>query len=207
MATTYTPKQLKRKFEDWAKHGLNYAVVMGQQKGLEPDRAQGVSRAPRKSGNLASTIRITQPTLKRAIKTGLIETKLVAGSKSKAIQVFYSSVHQNGFIVRAVATGKDPVRVADRTKAHIIAPRAGHKKGDFVATVRGGRSTVRQMGFDREQRKVLRIKLKTGEILFRRQVKHPGSKFKGHKYLTITVENVRRGIDAEIQTSVKREIG
>jgi len=206
VAVTYTPTQLARKINDWAKAGMNFAVVLGLQKGLEPDKVNGEAHAPKLKGLLARTIHITKPTLKRAVKTGLIEIKLVAGSKAAGTKVFYASVHQNGFIVAKAASEGEPMRAAEKTRAHIIVPRAGAKAGDWTGRWTGKKMSFTREGADRKQ-KMLAIKLKSGELIFRRRVQHPGSKFRGRHYLSITVPNVVRSIDAEVQASANREIG
>lgn len=209
MSTLYTPKQLKRKFAEWSAKGLNFAVVLGLQKGIEPDRAAGVTRAPRKKGRLASTIRVTKPTLRNAVKTGLIKVLLMAGSRSKDNYVPQASVLQNGFIVSPRETVKgEPVKIAERTRAHTIRPRDGVSKGDWVVRVTPkGRYAGRQATEDRAQKRVLAFKSKTGEILFRKVVRHPGSKFKARKYLGLTVPHILRTLDAQIQASANGEIG
>lgn len=82
----------------WAKAGFPIAIVDGLVNGLELDRRESTSRAPRKSGRLAATIRVVKPSATAAARRGFITAALAAGSKSgdRRKAVSYGRVHQVG---------------------------------------------------------------------------------------------------------------
>ena len=98
MARVLTPRQLAAQIEKWAAVGIDFALVQSAAAALEEDRRESAARAPRRSGRLASTIRVVRPSSTRAGRTGILRLSLTAGSGSsnRGKRVEYASVLQTG---------------------------------------------------------------------------------------------------------------
>lgn len=131
MARTLTPQEFAARVEKWAAAGFHFAQVQALRAGIEEDRREGVARAPRKSGALARTIRVTNPSASRAAKTGVIRVALTAGSKGKKSPVAYARVLNEGNVW--VGAGTVP-----RSTRHVIRP----KDADRLSFLDDGRRFV-----------------------------------------------------------------
>jgi hypothetical protein len=109
MPRSYTPAEAAARVQKWAAVGFDYAIVEGLREALEVDRQESLGRLAghRKSGALASTLRVTSPSSRKAAKVGLISVNLVAGSRSASKPVPYASVLQTGQVYPGAAKSRD----------------------------------------------------------------------------------------------------
>jgi len=180
-----TPEAYAAKVEKWAKAGFSFDLVEGTRKALQADASEGRRNAPKKTGALAGTIRVTTPSSTRAGKTGIVSLSVVAGSKSQANPVPYASV----LLRRLVGWPGKP-----KTRPHVI---QAHGAGTWI-----GRKSGRKMGYRQSSGKVLKM-LVGGQLIFRRKVQHPGSDFSHarvpHDWLKIDRVRLERDIDRALQ--------
>jgi hypothetical protein len=183
MARELTPKQAAERLERWAKAGFQVALVDALTTALEADKRESAGRAPRRTGALASTIRVTKPSAARAEKTGVLKASLAAGRRSvdRRKAVPYARVLQTGQVYGGPG---------GRTRPHVIVAREGRYNA-------GGRfATTGALSFTVGGRRVLA-----------RAVKHPGSRFRALGYLRVNEPRLGRQLDQGIQASADKEIG
>ena len=190
-----TLDSLAKKFDKWNAAGFDYTLVIGARAGLEMDRRESAARAPRRSGRLASTIRVQQPRLAATTKRGFVRVVLAAGSTSKANPVPYASVLQRGLV------GYPP---KSKTRPHVILAQKAGQVGEWVATF-GGRGG-RFRSFVRASGKTLRFEA-GGKTVFASKVNHPGSRFKARNYMAVDERRVEGSINQALQHGLDREIG
>jgi len=182
-----TPEAYAAKVEKWAKAGFSFDLVEGTRKALQADASEGRRNAPKKTGALARTIRVTTPSSTRAGKTGIVSLSVVAGSRA----VPYASV----LLRRLVGWPGRP-----RTRPHVI---QAHGAGTWI-----GRKTGRKMGYRQSSGKVLKM-LVGGQLIFRRKVQHPGSDFSHARvprdWLRIDRVRLERDVDRALQAGANRE--
>ena len=180
-----TPEQYAAKVERWAKVGFSFDMIQGARKSLEVDAADSRRDAPRKTGALAGTIHVTNPSAARAAKTGVVSIAVVAGSRSVA----YASVLLRGLVGWP---GKP------KTREHDI---VSQKEGTYVAHY--GR---RKPSYGQATGKMLKFTI-GGQTFFRRKVHHPGSDMSRVKKNWLKVDELRleRTVDTAIQGGIQRE--
>lgn len=179
----------------WADVGISAALVDAGLAVLEKDKSESKSRAPKKEGRLAATIRVVKPSSKsKDAKAGLLVFRLGAGSRSadRRKRVSYARVLQTGKVF--VSPGVE----APKTKEHTIEARSGDYELRQMGLMGGppGSSRFRTTG-------VMRFK-KGGDTVYARRVKHPGSKFRGRWYLRLSEGRFAMGLDKGIQASADR---
>lgn len=176
---SYSPKAYAKRLADWAAKGFDYSMVEGIRAAMESDKRESIDRAPKKSGALAATIRVTQPTLRGAVRRGVIRASITAGSRAKGSPVIYASVIQLGRVGRSGAPKMAP---------HTIGGEAG------VATAQpGGRFSI-------GRGRLLSFSIGGRRIALRR-VHHPGARLKAHEFIGIDEARAARQIDAAITAS------
>ncbi len=183
MARELTPQQAAERLAKWARAGFNVALVDAVTSALEADKQESAGRAPRRTGALASTIRVTKPSASRAAKTGVLKASLIAGRRSvdRRKAVAYARVLQTG----EVYGGPD-----GRTRPHVIVAREGrYNAGGRFATTGALSFTV------------------GGRRVFARSFRHPGSRFRPLGYLRVNEPRLSRQLDQGIQASADKEIG
>lgn len=187
-----SPQAYAARVEKWAAAGFRFDMVQGARRALEADAAEGRRNAPKKSGALAGTVRVTSPSSTRAKKTGVVSISVVAGSKSQANPVPYASV----LLRRLVGWPGKP-----KTRAHEI---RAFGAGSWVST----RRATRKMSFRQSSGKVLKM-LVGGQLLFRRKVQHPGSDFSRskvrHEWLKIERKRLERAVEQGLAAGARRE--
>lgn len=183
MARELTPRQAADRLAKWAKAGFNVALVDSVTGALEADRQESAGRVPRRTGALASTIRVAKPSASRAAKTGVLKASLIAGRRSvdRRKSVAYARVLQTGQVYGGPG---------GRTRPHAIVARTG----GYGA---GGRfATTGVLSF-----------MVGGRRVFARAVRHPGSRFRALGYLRVNEPRLQRQVDQGLDRSAQREIG
>lgn len=176
MARGQNPDAFAAKLKKWADAGFNYGAMQGARAALRVDEQESVSRAPKRTGALARTIRVVQPTLAATKRRGFFRLRLSAGSRSKSSRVTYASVHQYGMV------GYPPT---DRTAPHRI---NATKAGVWY------RPSLSRNSYSRGTGKLLRI----APGVYRRSVNHPGSHFRALHYLAINEQRAKVEIKSAI---------
>jgi len=91
-----TPAELAGKLDKWEAAGFPRSQTAGALRALEQDLSEAQGRVPKRSGKLAKTLRIINPSMTRAQKKGVLRFGLAAGSRSKTDPVRYARVLQEG---------------------------------------------------------------------------------------------------------------
>ena len=184
-----TPAAYAKNVEKWARSGFSFDMVQGARRALEADASDGRRSAPKKTGALAGTIRVSNPSSSRAGKTGLVSISLLAGSRSKGNPVAYASVLLRG---QVGWPGKP------KTSKHDI---IAHGKGAQIASF--GR---RRSSFTEASGKALKFTA-GGQEFFRRKVRHPGSDFSNwnRNWLKVDQRRLERDVDRAIEAGAQRE--
>ncbi len=129
-----SPSKYARKLEQWAAVGVHYDIIVAARAALEDDRRESVGRVPKKSGRLAGTIRVSEPSAARFKRKGYFAAHLSAGSRAKGDPVKYALVLQTGKTY-AGASRSVPhdipggVKLPDGSMRHAV----HHPGGRFVA--------------------------------------------------------------------------
>lgn len=163
-----SPAKMAEQIRKWREAGFDVAIVDAGIATIEADRNEARSRAPRRSGALAGTIRVIRPSSTAAARRGYVRLALAAGSRAMGNPVRYASVLQTG-------TVGYPAR--ERTKAHPISPQGG----GATLRVSGRRAVLRE----NSSHTVLRLKVPGGNVFVARVKNHPGSKFQALNYLQV----------------------
>jgi len=190
MPATITPSDQAKRMRRWAETQFDGSVIVGLQTALEVDRRESQSRAPRRTGALAGTIRVTNPSAKRAMKTGSVFVSLTAGSRQKGNPVWYASVLQRGL----VGWPGSPT-----TKAHRIGKTS---EGQWYTGWARGRGYFGRQGTGRNLAFTA-----GGETLFRGSVQHPGSRFNAVGYLKVNEPRAREAVGTFATNVAIREMG
>ena len=171
MSAAAMAKHMRR----WADVGIDGALVNGGLNALREDRGESRTRAPKKTGRLAETVRVVRPTVARVRRTGVIRMSLAAGSRARGPRaVAYASVLQ---------TGKVGYPAKEKTVAHTIRPRRGEYSGEVFRT-------TGVLSFD-----------KGGTRVFARSVRHPGTRFPALGYLKVNEARVAASCDRSVERS------
>ena len=190
MPATISPGEQANRCRRWAETQFDGSVVVGLQLALQVDRRESQSRAPRRTGALAGTIRVTNPSVKRALKTGSVVVSLTAGSRKKGHPVWYASVLQRGL----VGWPGSPT-----TKPHRIAKTTG---GQWYVTWGRGRGYGGRQGTGQNLAFVA-----GGQMLFRGSVQHPGSRFNAVGYLKVNEPRARESVGTFVANIAVRAMG
>jgi hypothetical protein len=185
MPRSLTASEEAARIRKWADVGFDFAAVQGLLASLEQDKADSVSRAPRRSGKLASTIRVVRPSSRAAGRKGYIQGALAAGSRGRT-GVPYARVLQLGTVYGG----------GDRSRPHLITKRTGEYRSVQVGV--GGGS------FGAHAFVTGRLKLSP---LYPLQVHHPGSHWPALGYLRVDGARATARINTALQESGNREIG
>jgi len=123
-----TPASLARKIEKWAGAGFDYTTVIVLKAALEPDRRESAGRIHSRSGNLAKSVRVIEPTLPGVVRRGgVISSGLSAGSRSKSNPINYAGIIQNGGRVKPHAIRATGHRLAfPGIKGEVVIPEVNH---------------------------------------------------------------------------------
>ncbi len=178
-----TPKQAAKRIARWAKTGISLALVDSLKSALDVDRRESATRAPHRSGALAGTIRVTEPSSTKAAQTGLIKASLSAGRRSvdRRKAVPYARVLQTGQVYGGPG---------GKTKPHpIVARRARYNE-------RGTLLTTGVLSF-----------VIGGRRVFTRSVRHPGSRFRALGYLRVNEPRLQHQLDRDLGKDTEKEIG
>ena len=182
MPRPLTPAEAAARLKKWADVGIDYALVEGTIRALDVDKRESVARAPRRSGRLASTIRVLKPSSRSAAaKKGQIRAQIKAGSSSSGNRVLYASVLQ---------TGKVGYPPKDRTARHLIAPQRFMKSAGGYVRMSG------RLYVPARDASALRF-IAGGRPVFTRRVMHPGSRFRADNYLRVNEPRLIANVEAE----------
>jgi hypothetical protein len=175
-----SPAAMAKHMRRWADVGIDGALVTSTVEALGDDRRESASRAPKKEGKLARTVRVMRPTPARTKRTGKVRVSLAAGSRSgdRSKAVPYASVLQ---------TGKVGFPGRSKTREHIIRARRGSY----------GSGVFRTTG-------VLAF-AKGGTRVYARSVIHPGSKFRAIGYLKVDERRASARMKTAVAASFERE--
>ena len=130
MARGVSPETMAKRIQQWADKGLDYSMVVSAKAAMANDVTESQARIKSRTGRLAATVRLTEPSATRTARKGFFSVNLAAGSKAKGNPVIYASVLQLGKV--GGPNGRS------RTVAHVITAKSGR-----LAFSAGGSSIVR----------------------------------------------------------------
>lgn len=178
-----SPEVLAKKIEKWADQGLDYTLVASTRAALEQDLVESRGRIHSRSGALARSMRITEPSATRTRRKGYFTVGLSAGSRAKANPIPYAYVLQYGHTYQG-ATKTRPHWIPKQTAGGMIMG-AIHQATGLGDGAKG-------------------IRLPGGAI--RRAVWHPGSRLVKQEYARVNQARARFSIDHGIAKSAAKDL-
>jgi hypothetical protein len=169
----------------WAEVGFDYAAVQGLKASLQQDKSESQGRAPKRTGKLAGTIRVVNPSSTAAGRNGFIKGGLAAGSRG------LKGVPQAGVLQRGTVWGGGA-----KSKPHLITRRTGSYQSTQVSV--GGGPSFGASAFVTGHLKL--------SPTFPRQVHHPGSKWPALDYLRVDAARASTQIDSALHQSADRDL-
>jgi hypothetical protein len=138
MAKGVSPEVMAKRIQKWADKGLDYAMVTKAKDALALDVVESRLRIRSKTGRLAKTVRLTEPSATLTARRGFFRINLAAGSKAKGSPVRYASVLQLGRVGGPFGVRRSHVHFITAKRGSAIAFQLNGQRRVFEQVVHPG---------------------------------------------------------------------